>query len=121
MILNGALMKMMDSTECLIFLDTPNSLKTRDVCSVTTNSEWIYSELLMSKYLRKNCPSRKNVEFVLNEYFEHNALSVEYDADITHLIIITMEDIICAKKQSKHTGLDVLDQLYLMKKIYKGE
>lgn len=121
MILNGALMKMMDSTECLIFLDTPNSLKTRDVCSVTTNSEWIYSELLMSKYLRKNCPSRKNMEFVLNEYDEHNALSVEYDADITHLTIITMEDIICAKKQSKHIGLDVLDQLYLMKKIYKGE
>ena len=31
MLLNGALMKMMDNTECLIFLDTPNSLKMQDI------------------------------------------------------------------------------------------
>ena len=41
MILNGALMKMMDRTECLIFVDTPNSLQTKDISMRVTNSGWI--------------------------------------------------------------------------------
>ena len=37
MMLNGALMKMMDNTECLIVLNTPNSLKAKDILNGTTN------------------------------------------------------------------------------------
>ncbi|WMC92263.1 hypothetical protein [Kineothrix sp. MB12-C1] len=121
MLLNGALMKMMDKTECLIFLDTPNSLKANDIPNGTTDSGWIYSELLMSKCLQRNSPVRKSMNFALNESFEHSALSVEYDADISHLILISKEDIINAAKASCHAGVEVLDQLYVLKKIYKGK
>lgn len=84
MILNGALMKMIDNTECLIFLETPNSLKVKDVSDTTTNSAWIYSELLMSKYLNRKKPIRKKRAFVLNESFERWN-DVVYDVDVTQL------------------------------------
>lgn len=119
MMLNGALMKMMDSTECLIFLDTPNSLKTKDISSATTNSGWIYSELLMSKFLRKSYPIRKGMNFAINESVKHDGISVEYDVDITHLMIISIRDISYASYNGKNVGLGVLDQIYLAKGLYK--
>lgn len=121
MMLNGALMKMMDSTECLIFLDTPNSLKTKDISSGTTNSGWIYSELLMSKFLRKRRPNRISTNFELNESVRHDGLSVEYEADITHMEILSIDDITRAKNEAKCTGVRVLDQLYFAKGFYKGK
>lgn len=119
MMLNGALMKMMDSTECLIFLDTPNSLKAKDVSNGTTNSGWIYSELLMSKLLRRLDPIRKSMNFALNESVRHDGLYVEYDADITHLIIISLNDIIHATRDGKYLGKGVLDHLYFDKGLCK--
>lgn len=119
MMLNGALMKMMDNTECLIFLDTPNSLKAKDVSNGTTNSGWIYSELLMSKFLRKSYPVRKSMNFALSESVRHDGISVEYDADITHLIIMSINDIIQATGNGKYVGLGVLDHLYFDKGLCK--
>mgnify|MGYP004657830869 CR=1 FL=1 len=119
MMLNGALMKMMDNTECLIVLNTPNSLKAKDILNGTTNSGWIYSELLMSKFLRKNCPIRKSVNFAINESIRHDGLSIAYDADITHLIVMSINDIISATENGEHSGLEVLDRLYFAKGLYE--
>lgn len=121
MMLNGALLKMMDSTECLIVLDTPNALKAKDISNGTTNSGWIYSELLMSKFLRKTYPIRKSMNFALSESVRHDGLSVEYDADIKHLMIISMKDIIIATEDGKYSGLGVLDQLYFTKGLCEGK
>lgn len=45
----GALAKMIDQCECLIFINTPNSLNISDVKGKEkTASAWIYSELLMA-------------------------------------------------------------------------
>lgn len=42
MMLNGALAKMINSTECLIFMNTPNSIKAQDVENENkTASPWI--------------------------------------------------------------------------------
>ena len=120
MILNGALHKMIDSTECLIFLDTPNSLRVEDLKTGTTDSCWIYSELLASSMIQKKQPIRKGISRSINESFEHSALSVEYDVDITHLIKISFRDIDQAAKQCKTVGVNVLDQLYWNKKLYEG-
>ena len=55
--LSMALMKMMDACECLIFVDSENSLKyTRG--SKGTSSPWIYEEMGFSKRLRVNTPLR---------------------------------------------------------------
>ena len=52
MILNGALIKMMDKTECIMFINTPSSISSQDIASPKhTASPWIYSELLYSKLI----------------------------------------------------------------------
>lgn len=117
MILNGALLKMIDNTECLIFLDTPNSLKTEDLSNGTTNSCWVYSELLMSSCIKTKAPIRKGV-YRLEESFDYSELSVDYDIDISHLIKLSLSDISKAAEQSVRHGPYILDQLYIMKKIY---
>ena len=49
MLLNGALAKMIADTECLIFINTPNSIAAEDSKDkAKTGSPWIYSELLMA-------------------------------------------------------------------------
>lgn len=116
MLLNGALLKMLDKTECLIFLNTPNSLKIEEISNGVTNSCWIYSELLMSGSIEKKTPIRKGV-YGFNESFDHSELSVDYDVDISHLKKLSLSDIIEAAQQSLRHGPDILDKLYFMKKL----
>lgn len=54
MMLSTALMMMIDRTECLFFLNTPNSIQPGEL--VKTRSAWIYSEISISRLIR-----RKNV------------------------------------------------------------
>lgn len=55
--LSMALMKMMDACECLIFVDTDNSLKYAKG-QIGTPSPWIYEEIGFSRRLRVNIPDR---------------------------------------------------------------
>ena len=59
------------------------------------------------------------MNYAINESFEHSALSVVYDVDISHLIIVSLKEIANAAKASGGFGLGVLDQLYFAKKLYK--
>lgn len=52
MMLSVALTQMIDNTECLFFLNTPNSI-TPDPNSNQTESPWIYSEIATSQLIRK--------------------------------------------------------------------
>ena len=66
--LSMALMKMMDACECLIFVDSDNSLRYNKGATGTPSS-WIYEEMGFSKRLRVNVPERykKNFKVQLNE------------------------------------------------------
>lgn len=122
-ILNSALMKMIDKTECLIFIETPNSIKTKDLKSITTESCWIYSELLMSNYLRRKEPKRaqkQNVSNRLNFIIDKKPLIVEYRVDISHMVPITLKDFEKASNNGENLGLDLLDQLYINKELVRG-
>ncbi|WP_379090724.1 hypothetical protein [Pedobacter sp. UC225_65] len=61
----AAITKMMDRAECLMFLDTPNSISTENVMdSHETNSPWIYYELGMAGLIQKSKaihPRRKDL------------------------------------------------------------
>ena len=52
MMLSVALTQMIDNTECLFFLNTPNSI-TPDTIINQTESPWIYSEIATSQLIRK--------------------------------------------------------------------
>lgn len=55
--LSNALMRMMDACECLIFVDSDNSMKYKKN-QFTTPSPWIFEEIGFSQCLRINIPDR---------------------------------------------------------------
>lgn len=120
MILNGALMKMIDRTECLLFIDTPNSIKTKELYNITTDSCWIYNELLMSKYFRRVLPKRdltQSSSSYLNYFIYKKPLVVEYKVDTSHLVPLTLGELENASCNGHKTGLELLDQLYVNKEM----
>jgi len=52
MMLSTALTMMLDKTECVFFLNTPNSITTDSVIS-RTYSPWIYHEIAMTKLIKE--------------------------------------------------------------------
>jgi hypothetical protein len=96
MMLSTALSMMIDNTECLFFLNTPNSLTTSGIIN-STLSPWIYSEITMSKLIRKKKLSNYRTENL--RMFSEGAKiqlneSIEYKLDINHLTDINKTDLI---------------------------
>ncbi len=89
MMLNVALMKMMDKCECVFFVNTSNSLPIVDNIKKTesTLSPWIYSEVEITKYLRQQSPQRKGYQCPTNTEFtlEHSELKIQYKINKTHM------------------------------------
>ena len=114
MILNTALHKMIDKTECLFFLNTPNSIVIDDVISGTaTASPWIYSELMFSRMCSKRKLSEYRQSLQHSAIFEHTELKVKYEVSINHLEDIYDRDLIeLWKYGSQNDPLAALDDLY---------
>lgn len=58
LMLDMALAQMIDNTECLFFLNTPNSVCLDDIKDSKTLSPWIFSEINLSNILRIQTPER---------------------------------------------------------------
>ena len=54
-------MQMIDSCECIIFLNTPNSVKPREVIDKLV-SPWIYSEIGVTKLITKKSINEHRVK-----------------------------------------------------------
>lgn len=97
MILMNALTKMMDKTECLIFLNTPNSIVLRDDISQKTYSPWIFSEIETSRYIRKIVPDRLKTKIKdSTKYFStlnESQLKVAFPANTSHLINLSCDEL----------------------------
>lgn len=95
MMLSTALNMMIDKTECLFFLNTPNSISTKEVIS-QTESPWIYSEISMSELVRRKKLSEYRPAVtrmfakggVINE-----SLKVKYDVYLGHLTDIDADSL----------------------------
>lgn len=97
MMLINALSDMMDKTECLMFLETPNSVTVKKMVH-ETESPWIYNELFLSKVLRvnNNITRRRTIRFSKSMALEHNlseSFQVDYKTDISHLIKLSNNDL----------------------------
>lgn len=91
MMLSVALTQMINNTECLFFLNTPNSLTPNTIIE-KTESPWIYSEIVMSRLIRENKPKRKKCG-PLNESqkifaTEGEDIHINYDLSVDHLTAI---------------------------------
>ena len=119
-ILNTALQKMIDKTECLIFINTPNSLLIDDVIKgVSTESPWIYSELMFSRMCQKKKLSDYRQRLMLG-LFEQKQLKVKYDVRINHLVGLD-EQVLSEIGKRRFVGpLDALDELYRKHRLIDG-
>jgi hypothetical protein len=125
MMLSVALADMINKTECLMFLDTPNSVIAKDTIN-QTESPWIYNELFLSSIIQiddKLIRSRTEL-FSANEDRElknlNESLNIRYDLSVDHLVKLSGKDI----REWKENYLDrlnsethPLDVLYKQKKI----
>ena len=102
MMLSTALTQMMDSCECVILLNTPNSIKPEDTLNVVV-SPWIYSELASTLLLRTRTPQEhRGVQAVLEQReYNQRPIVIEYNIDTKHLIPLDANKI--CQWQQKYT------------------
>ncbi|MEW4286183.1 hypothetical protein [Priestia koreensis] len=114
MMLSMALTKMIDKTECILFLNTPNSVVTEEVVE-QTKSPWIYHEIGMTKLIRKQEPKRPGFIKKGSSLFENaQGLDIVYKLDVDHLKKITVDDLNTWEiKFRNNTYLEALDVFYL--------
>lgn len=137
LILQSALAKMINNTECLIFLNTPASLNVSDIGDkATTSSAWIYNELLMACTFPPRVPERYKVlkgtahDSVLSENTKQ-FIKIKYPVPVEKFEILEMNDFVTANKMVEakiHSGalkkdeskrpIRVLHELYVNKKIF---
>lgn len=120
-----ALTKMMDSTECFFFAQTPAS--TLKEQATQTLSPWIYTELSISKMLYPQ-PKREEKVLLLESGGQLRTFALEAQMKFTppmdHLVKLSWYDVIDwvgIVKRNHSMGNDVhpLDVLYQLKGIYK--
>jgi hypothetical protein len=121
--LSTALTKIIDKIECFFFIKTNNSITTeRAINEAGTYSPWIYSEIEMSRLVRKKSLkhyrqisdlemktfSERNKKF-LNENFK-----IEHLLNLDHLVSVKKNNLVTWKNQIKIDKLKFpLDQLYI--------
>ncbi|MGL5262686.1 MAG: hypothetical protein ACRC9P_09930, partial [Bacteroides sp.] len=69
MMLSVALTQMIYNTECLFFLNTPNSITPKSIIS-QSESPWIYSEIATTRLIKLRKPREHRVESVVGSYSE---------------------------------------------------
>ncbi|MCZ8145307.1 hypothetical protein [Flavobacterium sp.] len=125
MMLSNSLAEMIDKTECIMFLETPNSVSVHNTIK-HTESPWIYNELFLSSIIRidEKLIRRKTKTFSTTL---RKAMNLDEDArfkyklDLSHLIDLEDRDLIDWKNNydtvKTNENIHPLDLLY-NKKIY---
>ena len=118
LMLNIALMQMMDHCEALFFLNTPQSITVDDLIGDSTYSPWIFSEIGMFHLLRKREPKRL--------IFESMSFSegIKQKVDLSDFTDLDCDDIRLwsknykkAKSSFQDNWKTALDVLYEMKPL----
>ena len=128
MMLSVALTQMIDNTECLFFLNTPNSI-TPDTIINKTESPWIYSEISISQLIRKKELQEYRImeqNESLKTFSEDKKLNIQYDLPTDHLVDINVDDLNeweekYEKQDSENLRVHALDKLYELTKQKNGQ
>ena len=120
-LLNMALQKMIDRTECLFFINSSNSIISPiDSNNNETLSPWIYSELLFSSLVRHRELSCYRENTLRHGLYELSELKIKYKVTTKHLYDITEQDLLSIPDSIWiKDASDALDCLYKKKAIIK--
>lgn len=108
------LCKMLDNTEALFFINTPNSIFVEELSSDQTLSPWIYAEIQMANIIRKKKLSNYRDEVISKSlYHEQSDLKIKYDVELNKFITLTKSDLLYMWKysQAEENSLDLLYKL----------
>lgn len=110
MMLASALTMMINNTECIFFMNTPSSVKTKDAVHKTA-SPWIYHELSMTNLIQKKSPQqhRKALTKGLYKYAESKQLNILYDVNLNNLINLNSNDL---QEWSSNHQLKTMEALF---------
>ena len=114
MMLSTALTKMIDSCEAIIFLNTPSSISAKDYLKGnSTNSPWIYSEILTTRLIQKRSPEDHRGIILESAAMEalSKSLTISYDVNLDHLSPLTLSHLQRLDMKRKK-GNGALDALY---------
>lgn len=122
LMLQISLSKMIDSTECIFFLNSPNSISTENELTQKTNSPWIFSEIATTKIVRKQTPIRTRQRTTLFSAKDLNEsaraqLNIEYDLELSHLTKLDRTDFFKWINTPSNSAEDALDNLYQQHQI----
>ncbi|WP_437634664.1 hypothetical protein [Sorangium sp. So ce854] len=121
MMLSVALSKMIDATECVVFLDTPASIVPSEVIgSGATLSPWIYSELAMTKLIRtRSKEEHRGIVKVAKRIRLGEAIEMLHAVELEHLVVLSVNDLNRWAAERKGSRADVhgLDLLYQLKGV----
>ncbi len=126
--LMNSLNNIIDNTECLFFLNTPNSVSVEDTINNKTYSPWVFSEIETSRIIRKITPERFlekrtstklfSKEIIAVEHLNVNqSLKIEYTLNNKHLINLEENEFDEWLQISTNTPEIALNNLYLIKKV----
>lgn len=115
-----------DQCECVIFLNTDNSITKDDIFS-KTSSPWIYNEIKMMELIRKNTPVRFRRKFFSEKYIEHRAdiennyqfPEFNYDVSLSQLIKINKNSLLQWRQEIDTHHVNALDTFYEMTNAIK--
>ena len=135
LMLNTALLEVLDTAECVIFVETTNSIQSvKETVNKGTYSPWIYSELNLMSYLRIKTPKRmldnykrefnaKEGEILLENLQIWHDVSTPLEALIplhaNHLNALASCRMHNRQREKRLIGQENLDRLYKMAKREK--
>lgn len=128
--LSNALMRMMDACECLIFVDSDNSIRYKRK-QPTTPSPWIFEEIGFSQCLRINLPFRYKNRVVVNLNESKNQSTIRmfssdqepkranFDYQINLKDFKELKQLDLVTYQNKLYNTDLLDRWYNKYEVHK--
>ncbi|HAP6108747.1 MULTISPECIES: toll/interleukin-1 receptor domain-containing protein [Enterococcus] len=129
MMLMAALTEVINNTECLFFLNTPNSVSVREVQNKKTNSPWIYAELKMAGVIEKKLPKRIqieiNKELQRSETFNSKDKLPKFDYllnnDLNKLKILKKHDLVMWSELIARSSNEDLNKMHPLDLLYGEE
>ena len=118
LMLMNALTKMIDTCECVFFLNSPNAAYSSENLEDRTLSPWIFSELAAVRTIRIRFPKRLPLRVFSVEKLNESVFNKEifsYLLDLNKLIPLSAETMLNWRNKGK-TGESALDALYELKR-----
>ncbi len=131
MMLSTALADMMDQCECVIFVNTPNSFKPVDYFKNEGNTEspWIYSEIAMTRILRKKSLKEyrpqvaiKSTSIALENLKESREnFAISYETDLLHLTPLSLSDLTDWEYNWRNMSMQNMEKSYALDSLYSAK